>query len=102
MGGIKNSERFYDELPVRLKNLYKIVEDGKEREQNEIPFIFTIEEMVQYPHIGIFGGSGSGKSFLVRVLIEEIAKFGYPAIIFDPHFEMSFSSLNKEEIRLLK
>jgi DNA helicase HerA-like ATPase len=97
LGGIKNSERFYDELPHKLKNLYKIIEDGKEREQREIPFIFTIEEMIQYPHIGIFGGSGSGKSFLVRVMIEEIAKFGYPAIIFDPHFEMSFSSLNKDE-----
>lgn len=97
LGGIKNSERFYDELPLKLKNLYKIIEDGKEREQREIPFIFTIEEMIQYPHIGIFGGSGSGKSFLVRVMIEEIAKFGYPAIIFDPHFEMSFSSLNKDE-----
>jgi len=96
LGGIKNSERFFNELPQNLKNLYKIVEDGKERDQKEIPFVFTIEEMIQYPHIGIFGGSGSGKSFLVRVFIEEIAKFGYPAIIFDPHFEMSFSNFNKE------
>ncbi|MCX8094949.1 MAG: ATP-binding protein [Caldisericia bacterium] len=97
LGGIKNSDRFFDELPSKLKNLYKIIEDGKEREQREIPFVFTIEEMIQYPHIGIFGGSGSGKSFLLRVLIEEIAKFGYPAIIFDPHFEMSFSTLNEKE-----
>lgn len=97
LGGIKNSERFYDELPLKLKNLYTILEDGEERKQKEIPFVFTIEEMIQYPHIGIFGGSGSGKSFLVRVLIEEIAKFGYPAIIFDPHFEMSFSTLNNDE-----
>lgn len=100
LGGIKNSERFYDELPLKLKNLYKIIEDGEEREQKEIPFVFTIEEMIQYPHIGIFGGSGSGKSFLVRVLIEEIVKFGYPAIIFDPHFEMSFSNLSNEEKNL--
>jgi DNA helicase HerA-like ATPase len=97
IGGIKNSDKFFRELPQELKGLYKIIEDGKEREQKEIPFIFTIEEMIQYPHIGIFGGSGSGKSFLLRVLIEEIAKFGYPAIVFDPHFEMSFSILEKEE-----
>ncbi len=100
LGGIKNSDKFYDELPEKLKGLYKILENGKEREQNEIPFIFTIEEMIQYPHIGIFGGSGSGKSFLLRVLVEEIAKFGYPAIVFDPHFEMSFSSLEKENKEL--
>jgi DNA helicase HerA-like ATPase len=47
--------------------------------------------MQDYPHIGIFGGSGSGKSFGVRVLIEEFMKKRLPVIVFDPHYEMSFS-----------
>lgn len=94
LGGIKNSERFYNELPENLKNLYFILENGKEYPQKEVPFMFSIKEMSEYPHIGIFGGSGSGKSFLIRVLIEEIAKSGYPAIVFDPHFEMDFTLTN--------
>lgn len=95
LGGIKNSERFYDELPDSLKNLFFITEDGKDRIHNLVPFIFSINEMSEYPHIGIFGGSGSGKSFLIRVLIEEIAKQNYPAVVFDPHFEMDFSLCDK-------
>ncbi|MGQ9845121.1 MAG: ATP-binding protein [Caldisericia bacterium] len=95
LGGIKNSERFYDELPESLKNLFFISEDGKDIVQKVLPFIFSINEMSEYPHIGIFGGSGSGKSFLIRVLIEEIAKQNYPAVVFDPHFEMDFSLCDK-------
>ncbi|MGC8943124.1 MAG: ATP-binding protein [Caldisericia bacterium] len=96
LGGIKNSERFFNELPNSLKNLYYITQDGRDYIQKEIPFIFSINEMSEYPHIGIFGGSGSGKSFLIRVLIEEIAKQNYPAIVFDPHFEMDFSLSDKK------
>ncbi|MGB9842800.1 MAG: ATP-binding protein [Caldisericia bacterium] len=96
LGGIKNSERFFNELPNSLKNLYYITQDGRDYIQNEIPFIFSINEMSEYPHIGIFGGSGSGKSFLIRVLIEEIAKQNYPAVVFDPHFEMDFSLSDKK------
>lgn len=95
LGGIKNSERFYDELPDSLKNLFFISEDRKDIIQKVVPFIFSINEMSEYPHIGIFGGSGSGKSFLIRVLIEEIAKQNYPACVFDPHFEMDFSLCDK-------
>lgn len=95
IGGIKNSERFFDELPDSLKNLYYVTENGRDNIQKEIPFIFSINEMSEYPHIGIFGGSGSGKSFLLRVLIEEIAKQNYPAVVFDPHFEMDFSISDK-------
>ena len=49
--------------------------------------------MHQYPHIGIFGGSGSGKSFGLRVMLEELMKLNIPTIVLDPHFEMDFSDL---------
>nr|WP_275589247.1 ATP-binding protein [Sporohalobacter salinus] len=47
--------------------------------------------MHQYPHIGIIGGSGSGKSFGMRVMLEELMKLEIPTLVFDPHFEMDFS-----------
>ncbi|MDG2769724.1 DUF87 domain-containing protein, partial [Vibrio parahaemolyticus] len=47
--------------------------------------------MHHYPHIGVFGGSGSGKSFGLRVFLEELMQKGIPTIVLDPHFEMDFS-----------
>ena len=90
IGIIKNTDRFYNSLPNEFKDLVEILEEDGRRRQREIPFIFGVREMAEYPHIGIFGGSGSGKSFSLRVIIEEMAKKGYPAIVFDPHFEMIF------------
>ena len=52
--------------------------------------------MQQYPHIGIFGGSGSGKSFGLRVMLEELMKLFIPTIVFDPHYEMDFSERVEE------
>lgn len=50
-------------------------------------FLFNIEEMVQYPHIGIFGDQAPGKSYGLRVLMEEIMKKSIPANDFDPHYD---------------
>ncbi len=65
------------------------------REQNGVPFIFDIRAMQQYPHIGVFGGSGSGKSFGLRVMLEELMKLHIPTLVFDPHFEMNFAAQAK-------
>jgi DNA helicase HerA-like ATPase len=55
-----------------------------------VPFFLDWDQLSQYPHIGVFGGSGSGKSFALRVLTEELMQRGLPALVFDPHFELSF------------
>lgn len=55
-----------------------------------VPFFLDWDQLSQYPHIGVFGGSGSGKSFALRVLAEELMQRGLPALVFDPHFELSF------------
>lgn len=59
--------------------------------------------MHQYPHIGVFGGSGSGKSFGLRVVLEELMDLNIPTIVLDPHFEMDFSQIGeympKEKIK---
>jgi len=43
--------------------------------------------------VGIFGGSGSGKSFGLRVMLEEMMNLNIPTIVLDPHFEMDFSEV---------
>ncbi|MDE5416008.1 ATP-binding protein [Alkalihalobacterium chitinilyticum] len=91
LGEIRSTDHLVETLPSNLKQLMKIQEQEVERDQNGVPFIFDIKAMQQYPHIGVFGGSGSGKSFGLRVMLEEIMKQSIPAIVFDPHFEMNFS-----------
>ena len=91
IGAIKNTDKVYDQMDENLKGMYHLLENGT-IPQNDVPFLFNINEMNQYPHIGIFGGSGSGKSYGIRVFIEEIMKKRIPLIIFDPHYEMEFKS----------
>lgn len=78
-------------LPGSLTGVAPLWEKGKGFiEQNGVPFLFPYQKMDQYPHLGIFGGSGSGKSYGLRVLLEEIMDRRIPAVVFDPHYEMSF------------
>lgn len=93
MGIIKSTDEMIHDMDEELVDISPIFDDGGIRKQNEIPFIFDIKSMHQYPHIGIFGGSGSGKSFGMRVLLEEVMKLKVPAVVLDPHFEMDFSTV---------
>lgn len=79
-------------LPPELQNVAPLF--NKDRgviPQNGVPFLFNYRAMEDYPHIGVFGGSGSGKSFAIRVLAEELMQKRVPALIFDPHNEMTFT-----------
>ncbi|EOD01067.1 ATP-binding protein [Caldisalinibacter kiritimatiensis] len=91
-GVIKSTEEMTNGMDNSLQDIAPLFEDGRLKEQRGIPFIFDIKSMHQYPHIGIFGGSGSGKSFGMRVLLEEIMKLNIPTVVLDPHFEMDFST----------
>ena len=91
LGEIRSTDHLAETLPEHLHGLLEIQEQGVIRKQLGVPFIFDIKSMHQYPHIGVFGGSGSGKSFGLRVILEELMKLHIPTLVFDPHFEMSFS-----------
>ncbi|WP_026486354.1 ATP-binding protein [Caldanaerobius polysaccharolyticus] len=93
MGVIRGTEELYKTLPDSLKDLEYTVDpkSGELLPQNGVPFFFDVEKMEQYPHIGIFGGSGSGKSYAMRVLIEELMAKRLPVLVFDPHYELDFS-----------
>lgn len=92
LGVIKGTEEVASlGMQEQLQNIACFFDGGQVKEQKGVPFIFDLKSMQQYPHLGIFGGSGSGKSFGMRVILEEILKLGIPTIVFDPHFEMDFS-----------
>ncbi len=91
LGTIMGTEEVSEGMPAELKNIaYLYEKDRGILPQNGVPFIFDYKAMSEYPHIGIFGGSGSGKSFGLRVILEELMKKKIPTVVFDPHFEMEF------------
>ena len=70
--------------------------NGENIVTSRVPFIFDFVKLKQFPHIGLFGGSGSGKSFALNVIMEEINKKRIPNIILDPHYEVNFNNLRKD------
>ncbi|SDW85617.1 hypothetical protein SAMN05444487_10717 [Marininema mesophilum] len=90
LGEIRGTEALGDTVGPDLQNRVRLIENGEWRDQRGVPFLFDIRTMQQYPHIGVFGGSGSGKSFGLRVILEEMMKLQVPTLVFDPHFEMNF------------
>ncbi|MFR6449074.1 MAG: ATP-binding protein [Peptoniphilus grossensis] len=96
LGSIKNTDNIAEGMDDIYKNLFSTFENNEYFRQRELPYLFDYKSMHQYPHIGVFGGSGSGKSFGLRVVLEELMEMGVPAIVMDPHYEMDFS--NNSEI----
>jgi DNA helicase HerA-like ATPase len=91
LGAIQATDNLVAGMPPELHDRFHLLVDGKVLPQQAVPFIFDPRAMQQYPHIGIFGGSGSGKSFGLRVFLEELMKLKIPTLVFDPHFELTFS-----------
>ena len=94
IGSVKNTDKVFENMDDNLKDKYHLLDEDVVKQQ-DVPFLFNINEMNQYPHIGVFGGSGSGKSYGLRVFIEELMKKNIPTIIFDPHYEMDFQKNTK-------
>lgn len=90
LGVIRNTDGMYSSMDEDLKHLVKTFEKHRIFEQKEVPYLLDLYGMQEYPHIGIFGGSGSGKSFGMRVLLEELMQKRIPTIVLDPHYEMLF------------
>ncbi len=91
LGVIKSTGELAADLTEDYRDIALQFSGREVTPQNGVPFIFEIREMQQYPHIGVFGGSGSGKSFGLRVILEEMMKLRIPTLVFDPHYEMDFS-----------
>jgi hypothetical protein len=81
------------DIPDEYKSLVAMY-NSQIYDQTAVPFVFNYKKMIESPHIGLFGGSGSGKTVAMKVLIEELMKQNMPSIVFDPHFEMNFNETN--------
>ena len=93
MGVIRNTDAMVEDMDEEYKDLLYTFEEKALIGQAEIPYIMDLKSMHHYPHIGVFGGSGSGKSFGLRVILEELMEQNIPTIVLDPHFEMDFSQV---------
>lgn len=77
---------------------------GLLRWHSNIPVCLDPESLTE-KHISILAKTGSGKSYLVGVLIEELIKHAIPVIVIDPHSEYSsllHPNLDKKEIETMK
>ncbi|ACV62265.1 conserved hypothetical protein [Desulfofarcimen acetoxidans DSM 771] len=91
LGEIRGTGSLFSTMPGELQKVLAMYEGNRVALQKSVPFVFNYKAMNEYPHIGIFGGSGSGKSFGLRVVIEEFMKKPVPGLVLDPHYEMDFS-----------
>lgn len=91
IGIIKGTELMQEDLPDNLKNVAPMWENGFAVEQKGIPFVFDYNAFREYPNLFTTGGSGSGKSFAFRVLMEDSMDHNIPSIVFDIHNEFEFN-----------
>ncbi len=92
LGEIRGTEENYSKLTQnKYKNVLYMSKDWKLTAQANLPILFDYKKMQQNPNIGIFGNSGSGKSFTLKTFVEELIIHGIPGILFDPHNEFDFS-----------
>lgn len=90
LGVIEGTSDMQGELPEKLRNIAPGWANSKATTQDGVPFLLRHRKFREYPHIGIFGTTGSGKTFGKRVVEEELMKFNIPGLIFDPHQESVF------------
>lgn len=90
LGTIQGTSSMYNNMPNIYKDIAPQFKNGELTHQGGVPFIIDPSKQREYPHTGYFGGSGSGKSFALKVTCEELMKNNFPGIVIDPHHEMEF------------
>lgn len=97
----KASQEFLDE---QLKPWGESLEIGKFRDNTKVPIFLDLNELIS-KHFSVLAMTGSGKSYTVSVILEELAKkYDIPILIFDPHGEYSSlkASSTKKENEITK
>lgn len=96
LGEINGTNIFMNTVPDEYKNLFMVRKNNSMLNQTSVPLLFDYKKMSEAPHIGLFGGSGSGKTFALKVIAEEMMHKNIPTILFDPHLEMNFATPRNE------
>ena len=92
LGEIRGTEENYSNLKqTKYKDVLLMNDDWHLVKQSNLPLLFDYKKLQQNPNIGIFGNSGSGKTFTLKSLVEEFILHDIPTILFDPHNEFDFS-----------
>jgi len=92
LGVIEGTEEVAAGMPESLQGIAPLLAGQEILPQKGVPMILDFKQMDQYPHIGVFGAPGSGKSVALRVLLEGLMEKRVPGIVADPHWEMLFES----------
>lgn len=94
VGIIRGTEEMAPEVPLALRERAPVWRRGLAVAEPGpgLPMLIDPDTQSEYPHIGVFGGSGSGKSFALRVLLEEMMHSRHPGLVIDPHNEFTFAS----------
>lgn len=96
IGMIQSTQQLVDGMPDRLKEKGIVLRENQPPEvYNGVPFLFDYKKLSEYPHFGIFGGSGSGKSYGARVIEEEMMLNRLPTIVADPHNEKNYDEVGQ-------
>ncbi|AMN31388.1 ATP-binding protein [Clostridium perfringens] len=90
LGVINGTEKLQEDIPSEYCNIAPLWEKGKAVKQKGVPLSINHRTFREYPGIGLFGGSGSGKTYGLRVICEEFMEKDIPAIALDPHSELEF------------
>lgn len=94
LGEINGTDTIYDDCIETLKEVSPMMYNDRPEKQKKIPYLLNFYDFFKFPHLGLFGGSGSGKSYALKTILEELLEKKVPNIILDPHFEMSFDQVN--------
>lgn len=95
LGVVKGTEEVQKSLPDELKDIVPLWVDKKIVPQKEVPFTFNYRKLREYPGMGLFGGSGSGKTVALRSICEELMEVQVPGLVFDLHYELDFKEPNE-------
>ncbi|MEM3148225.1 MAG: helicase HerA-like domain-containing protein [Candidatus Jordarchaeales archaeon] len=94
----------YRAKPELLESFLKFRPDGVflgvMRGNNDVKVFLNPELLLPY-HVAVLGATGSGKSYAVGVIVEELLEKGMPVVVVDPHGEYRFFSQrndNPEEV----
>lgn len=91
LGQIQGTRTLFESMNPEYRQVAPLLSNGRILPQEGVPYVLNPKWMFEYPHIGLFGGTGSGKSVGLRVVAEELMKMRIPGVLFDIHNEMVFN-----------